>query len=226
MRMLESHCFTMLMYSYHSTTWSSPKHEQRHHFRELRIPVHRLWMDQMWMLPAVNTVIWTFFTFIWISVSVLQSYSMFKYNRNMGRAMNVSLLNNSNDFWLYWAPCRKRSVINIQIGHLYTILLSVQSCSSLSLRKYALTASAAWLLHRGAFYFKIRFLWTPWSPRSHALLYFLCHGHEGLLHVRGIFGTRLKERDAKRVCELLWRKSVFSKVNIKSVWHRNYTFHL
>lgn len=134
---------------------------------------------------------------------------MFKHNKNMGRAMNVSLLNNSNDFWLYWAPCRKRSVINIQIGHLYTILISVQSCSPLSLRKYALTASATWLLHRGAFYFKIRFLWTPWSPRSHALLYFLCHGHEGLLHVRGIFGTRLKERDAKRVCELLWRK-VFS----------------
>lgn len=191
--------------------------KKRHHFYELQIPVHCLWifiwLGQLWKLTAINTVIWTIFTFIfqastWISVCLCFNL-IFKHNKNMGRAMNVSLLNNSNEFKLYWAPCRWQSVINFYIGHLYTILISVQSCSSLSLRKHDsdLTAPAAWLLHRGAFDFKIRFLWTPWSPRPHALLYLLCHGHEGLLHVRGIFGTRLKERDAKRVSKLL-KKSV------------------
>lgn len=106
----------------------------------------------------------------------------------------------------------------IQIFHLYTIL-NVQSSkpisSSLSLRKHIsiLTAPSTWLLYWGAFNLKIRFLWTTRSSRSHSLLYFLSHGHEGLLHICGVFGTCFKKGNAKRVSKLLQAENmVFEKM--------------
>lgn len=44
------------------------------------------------------------------------------------------------------------------------------------------------------------------SPRAHPLLYLSSHGHEGLLHIGGVLGTRFQERDAQGVCKLLQRK--------------------
>lgn len=41
------------------------------------------------------------------------------------------------------------------------------------------------------------------GPGAHPLLDFSSHGHEGLLHIGGIFGTGFQEWNAKRVCKLL-----------------------
>lgn len=102
----------------------------------------------------------------------------------------------------------------IQIFHLYTILNNVQSSKPIMVftvpEKYIsiLTAPSTWLLYWGAFNLKIRFLWTTRSSWSHSLLYFFCHGHEGLLHICGVFGTCFKEGNAKRVSKLLQAKNI------------------
>lgn len=68
-----------------------------------------------------------------------------------------------------------------------------------------LATAAASRLHGGAVDLEVGSLTPGGSPWPHPLFYFCSHGHERLLHVGGVLGTRLQEGDAQRVCELLAR---------------------
>lgn len=66
-----------------------------------------------------------------------------------------------------------------------------------------LTAASSGLPDRGALNFDVGLVSAGCGPRAHALLNLRRHGHEGLLHVGGVLGTRLQEGDGQRVSKLL-----------------------
>lgn len=66
-----------------------------------------------------------------------------------------------------------------------------------------LTAASSRLPDRSALDFDVGLVSTGCGPRAHSLLDLSCHGHEGLLYVGGVLGTRLQKRDGQRISKLL-----------------------
>lgn len=67
------------------------------------------------------------------------------------------------------------------------------------------TAATSWL-HRAAVDLEVGPLTPRGGPGPHPLLDFSSHGHERLLNIGSVLGTRLQEGDAQRVCKLLIKR--------------------